>query len=237
MLDTGSPQTPPPPKSLPTQLFFLGAVATLGSAVLVVRLIWEMTALTWRDGPQMVGYSLAHGYGAILFFFPLALVICLLISLGLISFWKIKRRSIARRTWISVAAAALTLAILAIPPTFWDTLFVGKLARSPHAAEFLVYAAATGESAVVHGLVTRGVPINAIDREGETALHTAAATGQTQMVSYLLKRGAPIDMLDLYGDSPLERASASHQTAVVQLLSARGAKDIKGTPEQRNRAS
>jgi hypothetical protein len=38
----------------------LGAAMIAGSALLVARLVWEMTYLTWREGDQMIGFTIAH---------------------------------------------------------------------------------------------------------------------------------------------------------------------------------
>ena len=60
---------------LPRWLQFSGMVIFAGAAMLSARLIWEQTVWTWERGPQMVGFSLAHGPGAILFIFPLLLLL------------------------------------------------------------------------------------------------------------------------------------------------------------------
>lgn len=44
-------------------------------------LIWEQTVCTWRRGPQMVGYVLGHGPGALLILAPLILAACGLVVL------------------------------------------------------------------------------------------------------------------------------------------------------------
>jgi hypothetical protein len=44
----------------PTWLRIWGILAWPGALYLVLRIVWEETLLTWRQGPQMVGFSLAH---------------------------------------------------------------------------------------------------------------------------------------------------------------------------------
>jgi hypothetical protein len=52
------------------------------AAVLAGHLIWEETALTIRQGPQMIGFSLIHSsYGAILFLAPLIFALWFLAAL------------------------------------------------------------------------------------------------------------------------------------------------------------
>src|SRR5438876_5175713 len=47
-------------------LLALGVIPLIGTALLAGRLIWEQTVWTWERGPQMVGFSLAHGSSAVL---------------------------------------------------------------------------------------------------------------------------------------------------------------------------
>jgi hypothetical protein len=54
-------------------LLALGAVPLIGTALLAGRLLWEQTVWTWERGPQMVGFSLAHGSGAVLLMAPFLL--------------------------------------------------------------------------------------------------------------------------------------------------------------------
>ena len=56
-------------------LLAFGIPAILFTVILAGRIVWEETFLTIQQGPQMIGFSLAHGVGGILFFAPLALSI------------------------------------------------------------------------------------------------------------------------------------------------------------------
>jgi hypothetical protein len=224
-------------KNLPVLVLALGAFLILATAILAIRLIWEMTWLTWKLGPQMIGFSLAHGSGAILFAAPVALFIWLILCLCIVGFWKVKKAGVQRRTWMFMGAAAIVLGTLAIPSSFWDRLFVAKLARSSHSTAFLIEAAGLDEPRVLKALLQRGISINAADHSGDTALHVAAAQGNASIVSYLINHGAEINAVNLYGDSPLQRAIENHQDQTIQILSAKGAKIIKGDDAQRERAA
>jgi hypothetical protein len=151
--------------------------------------------------------------------------------------WKLKRKNIAKQTWQVLACALATLGLLSLPQSFWNTIFVGRLAKSPHAGTQLVYSAGSGDKRVVDGLLKRGIPINATNHEGSTALHYAAVAGETEIVADLIDRGANVNAVNLWGNSPLHNALASHQTAAAQVLSAHGAKDIQGDEGQRERAA
>jgi len=52
-------------------------------------------------------------------------------------------------------------------------------------------------------LVTRGVNVNAKDKQGITPLHRAAARGFTQIIEKLLESGADINVTDNEKNTPL----------------------------------
>lgn len=218
-------------------LLIPGIVVIAGTAALAARLTWEMTLLTWRYGPQMVGFSLAHGYGAVLLFFPFVLLIWIVTFLIICAVRKGRKRKIGRFAWIVLACAVLFLGELSLPQGFWDRIFVAKLASSPKSAEFLVSAAGKGELAVVKALLKHGVSIQSMNYEGSTALHYAACAGQPDVVRYLIHAGANVNAVNLYGDSPLVCARGKGESAIVQMLEVAGGRDIRGSDEQRERAS
>jgi hypothetical protein len=225
------------PTSLHWAILGIGTFLVLGTALLAGRLIWEMTWLTWQMGPQMVGFSLSHGYGVFLFFFPVGLVVWQIAAAIIVIVWKVRRRKVLRRSWLALGAGALMIGALSIPQTFWNRVFVAELAKSSSASELLVDAAADGELTTVQSMIKRGVPVDARSHDGSTALGLAAATGQTKVVQFLVSKGADINATSLYGDSPLERASENHQQPVRDFLSAKGALALKGDEAQRERAS
>ncbi len=196
--------------------------------MLALRLVWEQTILTWNSGPQMVGFSLAHTYGFFLLLFPLMLLPWIAVAFVFVILRIVRRRPITARAWVMFACATGLLIMLLLPYSFWQLLFVDRLANSPNAAEFVVYASADGDLALVRGLMDHGVPPNARDREGKTGLHTAAARGQLKVLNYLISRGADVNALDRYGDSPLERAASASQSAAAQVIAGHGGTRIKG---------
>lgn len=221
---------------VPLWLLVWGCVGTCGSALLAAREVWEETVWSWRYGPQMLGFSLAHGGGAILFLFPLLLLPWLAVALVVILYRFAKRRSVSRAVWATFGAAVTVFAVMALPYGLWQRLFADRLAHSAHAAEFLVYGAVDGDLGTVKALLAHGVPIDSRDREGKTALHGAAGRGQIKVLDYLLSRSADLNAVDRFGDSPLEKAAAASQNEAVQLLSGRGAKRIRGDDAQRQKA-
>lgn len=114
----------------------IGMIAIIGSTVLAARLIWEMTWLTWHQGPQMIGFSLAHSVAALLLLFPFILVLWLLFSACVVAFWKLRGNRVKSNTWAILFAAALVLAVLALPQSLCDFIFTNSLAEAPRGPNF-----------------------------------------------------------------------------------------------------
>lgn len=222
---------------LPRWLQFSGTVILVGSAMLSARLIWEQTVWTWERGPQMVGFSLAHGTGAILFIFPSLLIIWIAVVIVLTLKSKTKKREIAP-TRLAAPVLAVSLLVLGeLPDGFWQRVFIRRMATSPRAGDLLAYAAYRGDLGTVRGLILHGFPVDAIDHaEGRTALHGAAVKGDTQTLRYLASKGANINALDRFGDSPLELAASRGNQKAVEFLVERRAKRIRGDEAQRQKA-
>lgn len=224
-------------KRLPLWFAIFGALLITATALLAARIIWERTWLTWHQGPQMIGFALAHGYFAILMLAPPLIALWLMAALITIAVWKLRRFHVARQAWVLMGLASSMLVLTILPQTLLDTLFVSQLAKSSHAQELMVYAAGNGESLVVRGMLRHGVPVNGTDHEGDTALHFAAAAGENRLVSLLLDRGAAVNAVNLYGDSPLLAATQNHRDGTAQLLKDRGGRVLQGDEQQRARAA
>jgi len=209
----------------------LGLILILTTGILAARLIWEMTFLTWTSGPQMIGFTLAHGPWAFLFLAPFLLAIWLFLSLGIVITRKFKKRSVPRSTEVLVVVAAVILALIFLPQGFWNTVFAKKLATSPYSTKFLIGSAALGEKFTVKALIHHGVSVNQSDEDLVTALHAAAGRGETPIVELLLSKGAEINALDLAGTSPLHYAVEGHHQAMIELLKAKGGQDIAPSHE------
>lgn len=222
---------------LPRWLQFSGIVIFAGAAMLSARLIWEQTVWTWERGPQMVGFSLAHGPGAILFIFPLLLLIWTSVVIVLTLRSKIRKREIAPTRLAALVLAVSLLVLGELPDGFWQRVFISRMATSPRAGDLLVYAAYRGDLGTVRGFILHGVPVGAIEHaEWRTALHGAAVKGDTQTLRYLASKGANVNALDRFGDSPLELAASRGNQKAAEFLIERGAKRIRGDEGQRQKA-
>ncbi len=227
-----------PAASLPLWVRLSGASFFLGTAALFGRLIWEETVWTWERGPQMVGFSLAHDIGALLFLFPVLLIIWTAIVAVLSIVNIIRKKHISKARWVSLGLILSLFFLGSMPEGFWERTFIGRMAASQHAGDLLLYAAYRGDFATVQGFVSHGVSISATDRAYKrTALHGAAAKGDLQTLRYLIAKGANVNAVDRYGDSPLELAISNHNEAAAKLLVELGGKRVRGDESQRNRAS
>jgi Ankyrin repeats (3 copies) len=201
-----------------------GVVLLLGSAVLALRLVYEMTSLSWERGPQMVGFSLLHG-SPLLFLCPVLLIAWLIVAI-LVVLWTVRRRARpSNQSLIAIALSIAVLGILQLPYGFWLGLYVERWADGPHAGKFLSMAASTGDVALVKTLVERGKPVESRDPR-QAALRAAAIAGRVDVIEYLLASGADVNALDHLGDSPLQNALAGQRTEAAQLLAEHGGKII-----------
>ncbi len=84
-------------------------------------------------------------------------------------------------------------------------------------------AAGEGRGAVVAQFLTAGMNVNAVDREGCTALRMAAQGGHSHLVGQLLAAGAAVDLADGGGVTALMAAAAVGDVISVQQLRTAGA--------------
>jgi ankyrin repeat protein len=83
---------------------------------------------------------------------------------------------------------------------------------------FLHHAATEGFTSGVQALLDMGVPVNATDKYGQTALIHAACGGDIKLVDLLLARGANPSLKMTTGPTALSLATARHHDAVVARL-------------------
>jgi hypothetical protein len=218
-------------------LAFIGIPLVLATIALAARMVWEETFLTLRDGPQMLGFALAHGVGAILFLAPLLLSLWLIVALIAAAIYLWRKTALSRWYRSTLTSAILTLGFLSLPAAFWQWMFIGAFAASPHAADLMVAEAAMGNVRTVRRYLDHGVPLTARNYEGSTAAFTAAATGSLPMTEMLFSKGIDLNATNSYGDSPLEAAIENGHPEVASFLRNHGAIQIRGTEEQRRAAA
>lgn len=87
----------------------------------------------------------------------------------------------------------------------------------------LVAAAATGDTSAVDKLLQLGLPKNAIDTQGATALIRAAGNGHAGLVGQLLERGADPGIAASAGATALSAAVSARHAGVIEVLVTHGA--------------
>lgn len=91
-------------------------------------------------------------------------------------------------------------------------------------------ASGRGHSDIVHALVVKGgAGVQALDNNGDTALHTAAHSGRMYAVKALLKLGARADSTNKRQGTPLYSACGNGHLAVARVLLAKGASTLLST--------
>jgi ankyrin repeat protein len=89
----------------------------------------------------------------------------------------------------------------------------------------LVSVTGTTSAAMIRHLISRGVPVNATDRYGNTPLHYAARTDHVEAMQALLDAGAEVDPVNEEGITPLRQLFLKQPFNVdaIDLLLSRGA--------------
>jgi ankyrin repeat protein len=102
-------------------------------------------------------------------------------------------------------------------------LAVFLLSQSPCLSAEIHDAARQGDVGNVTKLLDQGVPPDAKDETGETALLTACLAGHADVVAILVKHGAGIESRNDRGLTPLHGAAYSGDIGTVRLLVESGA--------------
>eukprot|EP00562_Extubocellulus_spinifer_P028296 CAMPEP_0178653632 /NCGR_PEP_ID=MMETSP0698-20121128/23300_1 /TAXON_ID=265572 /ORGANISM="Extubocellulus spinifer, Strain CCMP396" /LENGTH=667 /DNA_ID=CAMNT_0020295445 /DNA_START=452 /DNA_END=2452 /DNA_ORIENTATION=+ len=87
----------------------------------------------------------------------------------------------------------------------------------------LIRAADCGRVNEVRSLLRRGVPVNAVDNNGETPLHWASWNGHSKVATMLLDSGANANAVNGHDNTPLHFASWNGHSKVAKTLLAEGA--------------
>lgn len=185
----------------------------------------------------MVGFSLAHGSGAVLFLAPFLLALWGAVALVLVVVNLIKKRKIDTPTLVAFGLALLVFGLLSVPSGVWQRLFIRKMASSPRAGDLLIYAAYGKDIRTVKAMLSHGVSISATDHsEWRTALHAAAIAGDLRTIQFLVSSGADVNALDRAGDSPAELAASRGHQECASFVQEHGGKKIRGDEAQHQKA-
>ncbi len=220
---------PIPPKQSHRVLLFIGAPFILITSLVAWRIVWEETFLSLERGPQMIGFSMAHGPFVIFLLAPLAVLVWLIpmIIATIASLWQ--RKPLSSLFWTTLTLAITTLVLLALPPAFWQYVMIERFAKSPHAVEFMTEDAAEGYARTVGAYIDHGVCVDARGEYG-TAASAAAVGGSVEVLKLLRYRHANLNTIDSSGKSPLSDAIEMKRSAATLYLKSQGALEIKPPP-------
>lgn len=218
-------------KKFPKTLSYIGFIFSALSIILAIRIVWEQTVWTWNFGSQAIGFSLIHGGAGIILYGALLLG---LIWIATVFVFMIITRSIGGISTIApMTIYLISWILLSIPYGYWQRIFIRKMVQSRHAAEIMIYAAATGDQKTVEAFIQQGMPIDAENPpDGSTALHAAAGSGEIDVARFLISKGANVNHIDRFGDSPTENALSRNRKEMVKFLSKKGGKKIRGSEKK-----
>jgi glutaminase len=86
----------------------------------------------------------------------------------------------------------------------------------------LCWAASKGDLGGMRRLAARGVPLDAADYDGRTALHLASSEGHLRVVELLAEQGVGLEPRDRWGNTPLDDARREGHADVEAYLAAHG---------------
>jgi len=96
-------------------------------------------------------------------------------------------------------------------------------AMGAQAADSLLQAAQSGDSAAALGLVAGKADVNARQEDGTTALHWAAYHDDLPLLRQLIKAGAKVNVTNDYGSTPLAEAAERADPEALRILLQAGA--------------
>ena len=209
---------------LPRAWTTTGYVVFAVSAIFVGRIVYEETILTWKNGPQMVGFALAHGAAPLILVAGLVGLPCgllwMLVSLPLLFRRKFR---VPVFDWLPMALLSFLVVTLSIPYETWEELLVRTVGSPAHGGAFLVQAAAQDKLRFVKLLLREGYDIN-FETGGTTPLSGASNGGHEEMIKFLISKGAdPNRKNGVSGESAFMSAAEMGQLGAVKVLLSSGA--------------
>jgi hypothetical protein len=181
--------------SLPPWLQLCGWLALPGTVALVSRLTYEKTILTWKYGWYAVGYALGHAYVELLFAMLFSLVGAAVFLVGaavVVSFRCFHHRKLPHINRLQVGVLLFSIGLLMVPDPVWMLIGVRSGAAREYAPDYLEYFAASDHPYLVKKILEYGVPVDAVNASGATALNGACAGKHAELARYLLSKGADI---------------------------------------------
>jgi hypothetical protein len=196
----------------------------IGAAVWTARIVWEETVLSWREGPQMIGFSFLHGVG-VLFLLCWAAAHLLMVGVLLRVLWSRAMEPHHRKRLAVLGLCFVPVTVpLWIPGAAYLRVVFAVWGPGRYARKHLIDAAALGELGLVKYLLSAGAAADAEGHDMSSALNAAAIGGSAPVIEYLLKEGAdPNRRGGTSGRPPLMDAAEMNRVDAVKALLRGGA--------------
>jgi len=165
--------------AIPSWFRLLGWIVFAGSALLVLRLIYEETILTWQNGPQMLLFSIAHIHGTFLAVGGLAtlLVYVWFASFpGLATHGMLRKRHIGAAAWVQCGVLMFLRFLLYVPYHPWQWFTLEVAGPGPHAATQMGYAVGGNHHYLVRAFLDKDLAVDSPGEDSKTALDIACTS-------------------------------------------------------------
>jgi hypothetical protein len=199
-----------------------GIVLASAAGLFTLRLVLEQTLVTWERGVQLSGYFPPQsvldwiGMGCVILALLWAVAVLILTMSGGPGISTSNR-------WL-IALVFICFALWCVPYQQWKLLMAEVHGTRNVPKDWIVSAAALGETRLLDYLLADGVDINSRAQYGESPLGAAAAADQIQTASLLLARGARLESRTAGSfETPLLEAAQMNHTDMVRLLLDHGA--------------
>lgn len=179
------------PSEMPGWLLKIGKYSVPVTVLFSLDLIYEQTLLTWSSGEQMVGFSMMHLFGPIIFLSVLMTYVFLIGVAIFLTVCRLRKRTLPPIPWPLILTLCIAIGITYIPYRRWQNAVIKVKGPGPRAAQTFVWAAHDGDRRMVETLLDSGVPVD-IDNQGSTALNGACAGHQIELARWLISKGADI---------------------------------------------
>ena len=199
-----------------------GVIILLVALPYVGRILWEETILTCRQGPQLVGFSMAH---TMPIFMLLGMLGMLMAHVWLIvvcyhAFWKhVKFGPLDRLLVVSLIS---TIALSDSPERGWEYLMGRICGPRQSAAELFVKGDTVLDRYLLAVVIDKQGNVNQPVRGRRTLLGIATVHDDPAAVRMLIAHGANVNALDGHS-APLNEAAEAGDFEIVKLLIEAGA--------------
>src|SRR5262245_10933942 len=99
---------------------YIGLALLLCCLPVTLRLVWEMTLLTWQEGEQMIGFSIAHSMLGLVVVGGLAEWAALVWCLTILTLAVVRRRALTRIDWALLTTLVVTIGAPMVPYAAWQ---------------------------------------------------------------------------------------------------------------------